>query len=90
MTVLGWRWRPAKVLGNSHRLSGPAPVRRFGRAARCARTSEERVGNIGRMLAEGDAHTFVAVIHDAGGKRDDLDQRLGVEQQEHAGDSVGE
>ncbi|MFC5042123.1 hypothetical protein [Ornithinimicrobium kibberense] len=40
MTVFGCRWRPARVLGKSHELSEPAPVRRLGRAARCPLMSE--------------------------------------------------
>lgn len=50
----------------------------------------ERFGNVRRMRAERDAHARFTVVDDAGRERDDLDERLRVEQQEHPGDSVGE
>lgn len=51
----------------------------------------ERFGNVSRVRADRDAHARVTVVDDAGRAGDDLDQRLGVEQQEHAGNNaVGE
>ena len=43
----------------------------------------ERFGNVSRVRPELDAHACLAVVDDAGLEGDDLDQRLGVEQQEH-------
>lgn len=56
----------------------------------CPYERGERFRNISGMLAEGDARTGAAVVDDAGRERDDLDQRLGVEEQEHPCDGVGE
>ena len=47
-------------------------------------------GNVSRVGAEGDAHAGVAVVDNAHRQHDDLDQRLGVEQEEHPGNAVGE
>jgi hypothetical protein len=40
--------------------------------------------------AEANAHAGGAVVDDIGRKGDELDQRLGVEKQEHPGYAVGE
>ena len=48
---------------------------------------------LGMQLAAGEGageHTGVAVVDDSGLERDDFHQRLGVEQEEHPGDAVGE
>lgn len=55
--------------------------------------SDERgewFGDVGRVRAEEDAHAGLGVVDDAGGEGDDLDERLGVEQEQHPGDAVGE
>ena len=91
MTVFGCRWRPARLLGKSQGLSDPgagAEVRSRGEVL--AQERSEWLGNIGGVPAEDDAHSGIAVVDDAGRERDDLDQGLGVEQQQHAGNSVGE
>lgn len=50
----------------------------------------ERFGNIGRICAEGDAHAGIVVVDRARRKGDDPNEWLGTEEQECAGDSVGE
>ncbi len=77
--------------GKEPRTVGPragAEVRPRGEVL--ANERGEWLGNVGRVLAERDAHARVAVVDDAGREGNDLDERLGVEQQEHSGDSVGE
>ena len=91
MTVFGCRWRPARVLGNIQGLSVPAAGTKIGtRGEMLPNERPERFGNVSRVRPELDAHACLAVVDDAGLEGDDLDQRLGVEQQEHAGHAVGE
>jgi hypothetical protein len=72
------------MLGKSQRLSGPA-------GAEIRSTSEANgSGTSVGVLAKGDAHPCVAVVDDVGREGDDPDQRPGVEQQERAGEAVGE
>jgi hypothetical protein len=50
----------------------------------------ERLWDVGGSLAEQDAHAVGLFVDDVQLERRDLDQWLGVEQEQHAGDAVGE
>ena len=55
-----------------------------------AHERSERFGNVCGVPAEANAHAGITVVDDIGRKGDELDQRLGVEQQAHPSYAVGE